>query len=370
MLQADPVTGNFPGWEYISLVLALLLTGASALCLAGFFRRVRSGRLYSYRTVALLGLAIFLVIPALYRFRYFIVYAREGTFYQMLAGIVFSAQSFMVTSSPVLAAFALLLIASNVFLIAREGFAPANLYAMAFGLLMIAASAFGCFLVLFDNIRFGSNVPQTVYAACFCYLECLLVSVVICALWAGRKKPALDKDVLLILGCRIRPDGTLYPIIKGRVDKAMEFAKEQEAATGKAALFLPTGGKGTDEICSEAEAMRRYLVQQGIPESRIRPETESISTRENMRFSKTIADGLMPGARAAFATTGFHVFRSGMLARSIGWDMEGLGAKTKWYFWPNAFIREFIGLLAVSWKQHILILVLVSAFFTGITFVL
>jgi hypothetical protein len=30
--------------------------------------------------------------------------------------------------------------------------------------------------------------------------------------------------------------------------------------------------------------------------------------------------------------------------------VEGMGSKTKAYFWPNAFLREFAGLLVTEWK--------------------
>lgn len=370
MFNADPVTGNFPGWEYLSLIAALLLLTLSVLFFLLFLRRVRQNRLFSYRTVAFLGLALFLIIPAFFRFRYFFRYAFSGTFYEMLAGILFSAQTFLVTSAPVAAAFALLLLVSNVFLILREGFALNNLYAFVAAVLILLGTGFGCFIVLFDNIRFSSNIFPTVYSACFCYFECLMASVIVCTLTAGLRNPAFNKDLLLILGCRVRPDGTLYPLIRGRVDRALSFAAAQEAVTGKAPVFLPTGGKGSDESCSEGEAMRRYLLSQGIPEDRILAETESVDTEQNMKFSKVLADANYPGAEAAFCTTGFHVFRSGMLSRAAGWNLDGFGAPTVWYFWPNAFIREFLGLLWESKRQHVSVLLLVSAFFAGITFLI
>ena len=30
---------------------------------------------------------------------------------------------------------------------------------------------------------------------------------------------------------------------------------------------------------------------------------------------------------------------------------QGMGSKTKAYFWPNAFLREFAGLLVKQWKS-------------------
>ena len=35
--------------------------------------------------------------------------------------------------------------------------------------------------------------------------------------------------------------------------------------------------------------------------------------------------------------------------------MEGIGAKTKSYFWVNAFIREFIATLYSEKKKHIVV---------------
>ena len=39
--------------------------------------------------------------------------------------------------------------------------------------------------------------------------------------------------------------------------------------------------------------------------------------------------------------------------------MEGIGSKTKSYFWINAFIREFIGTLYSEKKKHILFFLLI-----------
>ena len=35
---------------------------------------------------------------------------------------------------------------------------------------------------------------------------------------------------------------------------------------------------------------------------------------------------------------------------------QGIGADTKWYFWPNAAVREFIGLLSEHRGKQALIL--------------
>ena len=120
----------------------------------------------------------------------------------------------------------------------------------------------------------------------------------------------------------------------------------------------------------EGEAMRRYMLEQGIPETRIHAETASANTYQNMAFSKAIIDSINPEGKTIFATTSYHVFRSGVWASQAGLKAEGIGGKTKWWFWPNAFIRECVGLLQKRWKQEILFLVLVILFFGGLSMTL
>ena len=179
---------------------------------------------------------------------------------------------------------------------------------------------------------------------------------------ASFRRPPLEQDYILILGCAIRKDGTLYPLIKGRADRAILFYQKQKEAIGRAPVLLPSGGQGGDECMAEAEAVRRYLLEQGIPTSDILAETQSANTLQNMQFSKALIDEQKPDAHVLFSTTNYHVFRSGILANDAGLHADGIASKTKWYFWPNAQIREFVGLLVRSWKLHAVLLAALLAF--------
>ena len=158
----------------------------------------------------------------------------------------------------------------------------------------------------------------------------------------------------------INKDGTLTPLLKARVDKAIEFAKLQKEKTGKDIIFLPSGGKGDDEIIAEAEAMKNYLIKQGIDQKNIIVENKSTSTLENMKFSNSIIINNNPDAKISFSTTNYHVFRSGVIANECGIDCEGIGSKTKFYFYTNALIREFIANLVQERKKHIALVLLIN----------
>ena len=100
--------------------------------------------------------------------------------------------------------------------------------------------------------------------------------------------------------------------------------------------------------------MATYIEGKGIDQARIVLEDQSTSTRENMALSrKAIESHAKRDAgevSVAFSTTNYHVFRGYVCAHEANMYVEGMGAKTKSYFWPNAFLREFAGLLASQWK--------------------
>ncbi len=116
--------------------------------------------------------------------------------------------------------------------------------------------------------------------------------------------------------------------------------------------------------------MTNYLLSEGISGDCIMPETESKNTLENTKNSKAIIDGHYENANVVFSTTNYHVFRSGVLATKAGLKVDGMGAKTKRYFWPNAQMREFIGLIYSEWKINlvvILLIVFLSVLFANIS---
>ena len=142
------------------------------------------------------------------------------------------------------------------------------------------------------------------------------------------------------------------------------------------ATFVPSGGQGPDEVMSEAQSMHDYLVSKGVDSKRIVLEGKSSTTYENMAFSRKVMEG-HAGTSAdelsiAFSTTNYHVFRGYVCAHRVGMVVEGMASKTKAYFWPNAFLREFAGLLVAQWKgilQTFLIIVLIYAFAEYMLFV-
>ena len=178
-------------------------------------------------------------------------------------------------------------------------------------------------------------------------LAVLLAGMILAGFIAARHQPAYDKDFAIIPGCSISKQGGLLPLLKGRTNRAIRFAWDQERATGKPVRYIPTGGQGPDEIMSEGSAMEMYLLSHSAEQYEILPEKKSVNTYENMLFAKRLIDEEMPDAKVCYVTTNYHVLRSGILARKAGLDAEGLASGTKWYFWPNGYVREMVGILSL-----------------------
>ena len=195
------------------------------------------------------------------------------------------------------------------------------------------------------------------------------------------------------------------PLLAGRIDKALELWNKQHQR-GK---FVVSGGQGADEIVSEAEAMRNYLLEKGVPLDAILMEDKSTTTWENLKNSLVViqadrafatsgnaitSDGTASNSAAtnndvngaltvdapagdfttAVVTSDFHVFRCAEYAHNLGIKADGIGSHTKGWYWPTAFIREFIAISkAHLWPYLVIggIYVLINAlnyafFFLGI----
>ena len=339
-------TLNFDGFVFveIAMIVGLALIFVTA---AASFIECQKKAWYSYSMVAFGGVALFclsMIVVVVYGMQWM---NNFGTF---LINILSTGSLFALVSSPVMLFISVLISVSNIWLIRNEGFRPQNMLGIALGVAWMAAIV-PLFLSNTTLRNIDTSVIGQISACIACiasFMACMLLSTIVCAYLSTKFEPPHDKDYIIILGCCIRPDGTLTPILKGRADAAIAFEKAQFAETGKHAKFVPSGGQGADEVISESEAMKRYLMEQGYPEEQIIKEDKSVNTFQNIQFSRDrIREdaGTLDGIKAGVATTNYHIFRSYILAKKHGLDAQGISAKTKWYFFPNAFLREFVGLL-------------------------
>jgi len=161
-------------------------------------------------------------------------------------------------------------------------------------------------------------------------------------------------DYVVVLGAGLIGD-QVTPLLASRIDKGIAIYQKQPGCK-----LIMSGGQGPDEIIAEGQAMANYSFEQGIPVEDIVIENQSTNTEENLKFSYAL---MKPGSRFALVTNYYHVFRALLLAQQLKIKCIGYGAKTRFYFSLNAFIREFVGYLVMTKKAHLLFLGIVSAIY-------
>ena len=366
---------RFNGDKAVIISIIFLLALAEVMMLWMYIDYRKQGK-FSYTMIACGGLSIFNAILLAYVIYYLINWPMLsiGDFLMLVTG---AGTVMLVVLFPLMLLLAILLAISNIWLMKNEGYRPVNALGIFFAVIWALGTlgTVGVYFIPYSNYSSGrvGYIVLMVLVYIIGYLECMFISTVACSFLATKYKVPTDRNFIIILGCAIRGDGTLTPLLKDRVDAAVAFEKKQYRETGKHAVFVPSGGQGADEVISEGEAMENYLRSIGIPEERIVREDKSTNTLENLKLSKEIIDGMSDSEdkKIAFATSGYHVFRGYIMAKKIEMDdAKGISAKTKPYFFPNAFIREFVGLLVDQKWKHIIFALTIVAFFVTLTFII
>ncbi len=354
------------GARAVSIILSVYFVSAFFMLIYAFLRQLRYN-MYSYNTIYYMGFALFVLFVLASNISLLSLIDKDPGTYGMLTvlyNLVGTSRAFIFATFPFILVFSAALCASNISLIKHEGKRLVNLLGIILSFMMVTGA-----LIIFFSSRYMSGsaaevmrmeIASQVFSTIYLYCECMLIGAIVANYIAARHIPAYDKDYIVILGCGIRDDGTPTPLLKGRIDKAVEFSRNQYANTGHAPVFITSGGQGPDEAISESECIKRYLTGLGIPESRIIKEDRSTDTFENMKFTKEKleeAGKSIPDTKIAFATTKYHVFRSGLYAKRVKLQAEGVGSDTKWYFWPNASVRELVGLMTEHRGKQALVLI-------------
>lgn len=237
---------------------------------------------------------------------------------------------------------------SGIMLIKREGLKFHNLLSLMLGIGLIL------YLTVWPIV--ADLTQHTVYNSIYAYITLLLfyfmlvinlytVSMVLNLLHFRR----VDVDYLVVLGSGL--DGNhVTPLLASRIDKAIELYRQNPQVK-----LIMTGGKGSDEIVTEASAMARYALEQGLPPEAIILEDKAVNTEKNIMFSRALMDSNT--AKFAIVSNNYHVFRALLIAKGAGIPCIGYGARSKWYFSLNAYIREFIGYLYLKRNLHLTIIV-------------
>lgn len=366
ILRKTDLSNNVMLSKSIQIILILALIRISIGC-TFYIKNQYKKQKYSYGIITNLGLLIFINVNIMRQINLLIQNWNVLNIIDIYNNTLKSFSFFAMLTLPCIIILSIYSIITNLFLIKKEGFNPRRLLGIILGFFAILG-LFGSQtlyylitkLLINTEKQFIKFTLDVCINATLSYLYTLIIATLYCNIKAARHIPTYDKDFIIILGSKINNDGSLTPLLKARVDKAIDFGNKQYEVNKKKIVYIPSGGKGKDEVIAEALAIKNYLIENGIKEKQILIEDKSTSTIENMKFSKAKIDEAKKDAKISFSTTNYHVFRSGVIANKQGIDCEGMGSKTKWYFYTNALIREFIANLVQEKRKHIILIILIN----------
>ena len=150
-----------------------------------------------------------------------------------------------------------------------------------------------------------------------------------------------SEDAVIVLGAAVHgktPSRTL----RYRLKRAVEYHKQNPNA-----IIIVSGGQGAQEDISEAEAMKIYLIENGVTADKIIKEDKSTSTTENFKFSKEILDKHFSGDyTAAFVTNEYHILRASLCAKHAGVEnITHLHSNTTTSYLVSGVLRECLALV-------------------------
>ncbi len=217
------------------------------------------------------------------------------------------------------------------------------------GVVLPAIIGVGCFVIaimlmsvkgyLFKNKKLRRFIIVSVILCSLVFIT--IEALIIADPYTHGTDEAGKVDTVIVLGCGIWPDGRPTLALILRLDKAIEYYKENSHVN-----IIVTGGQGPNEPYAEALAMKEYLLNSGIPEEKIIVEDKSTSTRENFEYSRRLMN--IPDDKTEkiiFITNDFHIFRSRILAKRFGFEAYAIAAPTPRVILLNSYLREFFAFI-------------------------
>lgn len=174
----------------------------------------------------------------------------------------------------------------------------------------------------------------------------LVVGMGTAVCWSQPQTAEGDYDYAILLGALLE-EGKPTPELERRMTVAMQWLQTDEETV----LFV-SGGVPKGQGISEAQVMYNWLADKGADVSRVIMEDQAADTRQNILFSKRLAEEMgLETDTVLLITSEYHQTRAGFLAKQLGQQPRHLSCATPFVRHLDASFREvfaFVKAFAVS----------------------
>ena len=154
----------------------------------------------------------------------------------------------------------------------------------------------------------------------------VLFTVMEVPVWRNARSDAdTDAPYIIVFGAAVHGAVPSRSMVE-RCGAALDWLREHPAG-----VAVVSGGQGSGEDMTEAEAMYDYLTAQGIAPERVLMETLSTNSYENLLYSLRVIEdhGGDPTSRAALCSSEYHLCRLCLIARELGCEPVRVAAHTE-----------------------------------------
>ncbi len=145
--------------------------------------------------------------------------------------------------------------------------------------------------------------------------------------------PEKSYDAIVVLGAKVKADGTPSSMLEDRLRAAIELYKSGASQT------IILSGDCSGEDYDEVSAMRKYCLDAGIPEEALVRDDIGFSTYETVyNVVKTMGKD-----KIIVVTQKYHLYRTMFIANKMGAEADGFSADYRPYFGQfKRDIREYV----------------------------
>ena len=160
----------------------------------------------------------------------------------------------------------------------------------------------------------------TVVSFAFCMLAAVFMNLYVISQSKSRiispetAEELCDVDCIVVLGCLVKPDGTLSGMLRDRLRVGVALYKN-----GVSPKLLMSGDHGREDY-DEVGAMKQYAVDNGIPSEDIFMDHAGFSTYDSICRAKKV----FGAKRVVIVTQKYHLYRALYIAEALGLDAYGV----------------------------------------------
>ena len=205
----------------------------------------------------------------------------------------------------------------------------------------------------------------------------LVIMLVLQILIIGKVPQVAESDLeyLIVVGAPVRGEKPGHTL-RLRLDKAAEYGLQNPET-----ILVLSGGRISEGGGTEAEAMKQYLLDKGLPEERLVLEQRSVSTVENIAYSRILIDEIkkkrqeehhqderalpayLPAAMGQRAgnrhqigilTSNFHLYRAMQIAKKQGMqEISGIASASDRILFVHFCFRDGLAILKERLAGHL-----------------